>query len=212
MKILIVLLASSVLAMAGPPPVGSPSKNVKFSVRSGEGFRNASLKNYDGKILIIMLMTPWCPICQSHSKSVGDGLLDWFDSPSRGKKRGKNAKGVEIESILLSTEPAPNWDALSISFAPTNGFMNWGLDARADRSTPRTLLGYFRGGFINSSDLYDWGDDRRRLVVINLVKGSRSHGYREILINTNSFTSADAKKARAAIDKVKPAKSLPSLR
>ncbi len=212
MKILTLLLVSSALAMAGPPPAGSRSKNVKFSIREGDNFRNVSLNNYDGKILVIMLMTPWCPICQSHSRSVGNGILDYYSAPARGKLRGKNAKGVKIESILLSTEPAPNWDALNISFAPTNGFMRWGLDAKADRSNPRTLLGYFRGGFIKSSDLNDWGDDRRRLVVINLVQGSGNSRYREILINTNSFSSADANQARAAINRVKPAKNLPSLR
>ncbi len=212
MKILVILLASSLLAMAGPPPVGSPSKNVRFSVRDGDGFRNVSLKNYNGKIVVIMLMTPWCPICQSHSKAVGDGILDYYASRTRGSLRGKNAKGVEIESILLSTEPAPNWDRLSISFAPTNGFMSWGLDAKSDRSNPRTLLGYFRGGFIRSSNLYDWGDDRRRLVVINLVRDSPNSDFREILINTNAFSSADVNQARAAIDQVQPATSLPLLR
>ena len=211
MKILTMLFASSVLAMAGTPPVGSPSKNVRFSVREGDTFRNVSLKNYDGKILVIMLMTPWCPICQSHSKAVGDGILDYYGSPDRGGLRGKNAKGVEIVSILLSTEPAANWDPLSISFAPTNGFMSWGLDAKADRSNPRTLLGYFRGGFIKSTNLYDWGDDRRRLVVINLVQGSPNTSHREILINTNSFSSADAREARSVIDRVRPARVVPSL-
>ncbi len=205
MRILTVLLALSIFAMAGPPEPGSRSRNVKFSIRDGDSFRDTSLNKHKGRIVILMMMTPWCPICQSHAKSVGDGLLDRFNSGAK-KKRGKNKNGVPIESILLATEEAPQWDSLSISFAPTNGFMTWGLDARADRSEPRTLLGYFRGGFIKSNNLYDWGNDRRRLVVINMVQGSSSHLYREIILNTNSFTSADAAGARALINEVKAAK------
>lgn len=198
------LFLASGHAGAAPPAVGSISKNVSFAVRDDGGFKPADLKNYEGKILVLMMMTPWCPICQSHAGSVGEGVLDYFNAPSRKKLRGRNAHGIKIESILLSTEEAPQWDRVNTSFAPQNSFRNWGLDAKADRSRPRRLLGYFRGGFINSPDLYDWGDDRRRVVVINLVKDSATHQYREIVINRNSFSSADAAGARAAINAIQP--------
>jgi thiol-disulfide isomerase/thioredoxin len=201
-----ILLATALMAGAVEIPTGSISKNESFSLRKGEKFKKSKLQKSDGKIVILMMMTPWCPICQSHSKAVGDGLLDYYNSNSRGKMRGKNAKGVKIESILLSTEEAPQWDSVNSQFASQNGFKKWGLDAMPDRSEPRTLLGYFRGGFINSSNLYDWGDDRRRLVVINMVRNSPKHAYREIIVNQNSFTSADAAKVRKAIDAIKPAR------
>ena len=205
MKFLITLfsIASTIMATAAAPSVGSISKNVSFAVQAGDGFQKADLNAYEGKILILMMMTPWCPICQSHASAVGDGILDYFNSPSRKKLRGKNANGIRIESILLSTEEAPEWDGLNRLFAPQNGFKNWGLDAKIDRTRPRTLLGYFRGGFINSNDLFRWGDDRRRIVVINLVKDSTSHPYRQIIINQNAFSSRDAAAARAAINAIK---------
>jgi SLT domain-containing protein len=93
------------------------------------------------------------------------------------------------------------------SFSTTNGFSQWGLDADTQRQNPRQLLGYFRGGFINSSNLYDWGNDRRRLVVLNLVEGSASHSFREIVINTNSYTSSNDTAARAAINRILAASS-----
>lgn len=197
-------IALTSIAGAAAPPVGSISKNVSFAVRAGNDFERADLNSYQGKILVIMMMTPWCSICQSHAYSVGDGILDYYNSPSRKKLKGKNANGIPIESILLSTEEAPEWDNVNSLFAPQNGFKNWGLDAKIDRTRPRTLLGYFRGGFIPSNDLYAWGDDRRRLVVINLVKDSASHQYRQIVINQNAFNSSDATAARAAINAIKP--------
>ena len=73
-SILCLILAISTYAVAAPPPVGSLSKNVTFAVRDGTSFRDASLSDYQGKILVVMLMTPWCPICQSHSRAVGQGI------------------------------------------------------------------------------------------------------------------------------------------
>lgn len=198
-------LATAAASLAAERPAGSTSKNISFAVREGDGFRKSNLSAYEGKIVVIMMMTPWCPICQSHASAVGDGLLDYFYAASRNKLRGKNARGIPIENILLSTEEAAQWDPVNTSFSAKNGFRRWGLDANPDRSSPRTLLGYFRGGFINSSNLYDWGDDRRRLVVINLVRNSPTHSYREIIINRNTFSSRDFARARAAINAVKPA-------
>lgn len=82
-----------------------------------------------------------------------------------------------------------------------------GLDANAQRQNPRLALGYYGGGFpngVNSSNLYDWGEDRRRVVVLNLVRNSASHDFREILINQNSFTASDAAAAQALINSVTP--------
>jgi hypothetical protein len=199
-------LALSILpAAAMPPAVGSVAANQDFARSTASGFTNTDLEAYGGNILVVMLMTPWCPICQSHSQAVGSGLLDHFADSSRAALTGKNDNGVPIRSILLSTEPASNWDNVNDSFASNNGYQQWGLDARANRSDPRALLGYFRGGFINSSNLYDWGNDRRRVVVLNLVKNSQSHSFREILINQNAYSSANNSSARAAINAVLPA-------
>lgn len=189
-------------ANATPPAVGSISENQPFAraSESSPGFNATDLNAQEGRILILMMMTPWCPICQSNAQGVGSGLLAHFNNPTRGALRGKNDNGVPIESILLSTEESDAWDAVNTSFSTKNGFDHWGLDADTQRQNPRRLLGYFRGGFINSSDLYDWGNDRRRLVVLNLVKGSASHAFREIVINTNSYSSINDTAARAAIN------------
>ncbi len=106
---------------------------------------------------------------------MGDGILDFFNASSRGTLLGKNDRGIPIVSILLSTEEAESWDSVNASFASTNGYQRWGLDANADRTNPRTMLGYFRGGFIADPNLYAWGNDRRRLVVLNLVRNSTTH-------------------------------------
>lgn len=184
------------------------SPNQTFAVRDGTQFRNTSLDAYEGKILVIMLMTPWCPFCQSNASAVGDGVIDFFHATNRGALRGKNNQGIEIDSILLSTEPASNWDATNSSFASRNAYEQWGLDADAARSNPRALLGFYRGGFpngVNSTNLYDWGDDRRRVVVLNMVKNSASHTYRQVIINQNEFDSGDAAGAQSAINAIAPA-------
>ena len=201
----IIIGTMATLAPAAQLPVGSTSNNRNFAIRSGSTFKNVDLTDYDGKILLIMMMTPWCPFCQSNAQAVGDGILDHFNSTSRGTLRGKNANGVEIHSILLSTEEAASWDTVNTSFATTNGYENWGLDANALRGNPRQNLGYFRGDFIASSNLYDWGNDRRRVVVLNLVKNSASHNYREIVINQNFFSSANNPASRSAIDAIQAA-------
>lgn len=206
MKILAIVLSLAIagVSQGAQPEPGDVSKNLKFSLRSGESFKNSNLNRHKNRIVVVMLMTPWCPICQSHSKAVGDEILDHFNDPSRGKLRGRNDRGVKIQSILLSTEEAAQWDSVNAAFAAQNGFRKWGIDARTNRSSPRTLLGYYRGGFIQSSNLNDWGNDRRRLVVINTVAGSPRHKFREILVNQNSFSASDAKSVIAQINKVRP--------
>lgn len=184
--------------------MGSVSENQQFARNSGAGFSSTSLNDYEGRILILMMMTPWCPICLSNTQPVDNGLLDHFDSPSRGSLRGQNDNGVPIQSLLLSNEEAASWDSVNESFSATNGFKQWGLDANTQRQNPRELLGYYRGGFIKSANLYDWGNDRRRIVVLNLVKGSASHSYREIVINQNSYSSSNNAAARAAINRILP--------
>ena len=196
----VILLAGS--ATAAEIPAGMVSQNRSFAVRNGSAFSTASIDQYEGKILILMMMTPWCPICQSQSRSVGTELMAHFSSASRGALQGKNNRGVEVVGLLLSTEPASNWDSTNASFASTNSFQQWGLDATPSRTNPRQTLGYFRGGFINSSNLYDWGEDRRRVVVINLVKNSPTRAYREILVNQNYFSSADGPAARDLINAI----------
>jgi hypothetical protein len=204
MKILASLILSASIASANEIPVGDVAVNQTFAIRSGGQFQSVSLQSYEGKIVIIMLMTPWCPFCQSNASAVGDGLLGHFNASSRGSLRGKNAQGIAIESVLLSTEEAAQWDSVNASFASTNGYGQWGIDATISRSSPRRALGYFRGGFINSSNLYNWGEDRRRVVVLNMVRDSATHEYREIVINQNSFSSSDSAAARAAIDAIQP--------
>ncbi len=201
----ILLGASFVLAPAAQLPVGSASNNRNFAIRGANSFRDMDLSDYEGKILVIMMMTPWCPNCQSNSQAVGAGILDHFHASSRGSLQGKNANGIPIHSILLSTEEDEGWDNVNQSFANTNGYEDWGLDANAQRENPRKNLGYFRGGFIESIDLHDWGNDRRRVVVLNLVRNSASHVFREIVINQNAYTSDDNQAARAAINAIETA-------
>lgn len=208
MKVLPILLAASYAAHSAELPVGSVSTNQGFAVRSGSSFTDQTLEAYEGKILVIMMMTPWCPFCQSNARAVASGILSPFNASTRGALSGKNDHGVEIDSLLLSTEPASQWDNTNSSFAASNGYENWGLDANAQRLNPRAMLGYYRGGFpnnINSGNLYDWEDDRRRVVVLNLVRNSASHDFREIVINQNFFSSSDAAAAQGLINEITPA-------
>ncbi len=207
------LLITSLAVHAQELSVGTLSTNQNFAVRNGTSFNNSSLDQYEGKILVVMMMTPWCPFCQSNASAVGSGIIAPFNATSRGSLRGKNNHGIEIDSILLSTEPASNWDSTNSTFASRNGYEQWGLDANAQRQSPRALLGYYRGGFpsgVNSSNLYDWEDDRRRVVVLNMVRNSASHGYRQIIMNQNEFTSSNATNAQALINAITPAPVLTS--
>lgn len=208
MKFPLFLLATALAASAMELPPSSISANQSFAVRNGSTFANTTFDAYEGKILVLMMMTPWCPGCQSNASAVGNGILDPFNAITRGALRGKNNHGIEIDSLLLSTEPAASWDSTNATFASSNGYEKWGLDANAQRQNPRVALGYYRGGFpngVNSSNLYDWGEDRRRVVVLNLVPNSASHGYREIIINQITFDSSDASTAQALINSILPA-------
>ena len=198
------ILALHTSASAVEIPVGTVSTEQSFALSQGDSFVGQSLSDYDGSILVVMLMTPWCPICNSITAAVGNGILDHFNDPSRGALEGQNDNGVPIRSVVLSTEQL-GYDAIMVSIQANNGYEGWGLDAATDRSNPRVLLGYYRGGFIDSSSLYDWGNDRRRVVVLNLVDDSSGHQYREILLNMNSFSSGDYGSAQAAINAVAPA-------
>ena len=55
----LLLAALAATSRAAPPPVGSVSDHVDFAVHNGSGFDDADLSAYDGKILVLMLMTPW---------------------------------------------------------------------------------------------------------------------------------------------------------
>ncbi|MCW1924527.1 hypothetical protein OKA05_18320 [Luteolibacter arcticus] len=207
MKSPALLLTTALAASAMELPPDTISANQSFAVRNGNQFSSSSLDAYEGRILVLMMMTPWCPFCQSNASAVGDGVLDHFNAASRGALRGRNNHGIEIDSLLLSTEPAAQWDSTNSSFATANGYEKWGLDANIQRQTPRVLLGYYRGGYpngVNSSNLYDWGNDRRRVVVMNLVRASATHGFREIVINQNAFTASNAAEAQALINSIQP--------
>lgn len=204
------LLSASAPAQSAPS-VGSISPDQPFAVRAAPpatSFLPASLDEFEGKILVLMLMTPWCPICQSNAIAVGDGILAHFNAPSRGHLLGRNEQGVEIWSLLLSTEPAATWDSTNASFSAAQGFHQWGIDADVNRADPRLLLGHYRGGFIASNNLNDWGQDRRRLVILNLVENSPTHQYREVMFNQNAFDSSFFASARAAINAVQPGPAL----
>lgn len=201
----LLVFPSSLFASQTQPLVGSISSNQSFAVRNGTGFVDSNLDAYEGTILVVMMMTPWCPFCQTNSVAVGDGILDHFNSAGRGALSGKNANGVEIRSLLLSTEPASTYDSRNTTFSTANAYQQWGLDANSSRGNPRVMLNYFSGLNINSTNLYDWGEDRRRVVVLNLVQNSASHAYRQIVINQNAFTSADFSSAQAAINAIQNA-------
>lgn len=212
-----ILIATTLTASAAQLPTGSVSAGQSFAVREGNQFVDSTLDAYSGKILVIMLMTGWCPGCQTVGVNVGNGILDHFNANSRTASglRGKNDRGVEINSLVLSVDLKTQWDDDIASFASLNGFQKWGLDSNRLRNNPRALLGYYRGGFpngVNSSNLYDWGDDRRRVVVLNLVNGSPSHAYRQIILNQNDFPpingsimdTAAITATRAAINAIMP--------
>ena len=200
---------------AAQPAVGTVSTEQSFALRQDGSFVAQTLSDYDGSILVVMLMTPWCPICATHTAAVGDGILDHFNADSRGALKGQNNQGVPIRSVVLSTLPEPTfavfYESTMASLQTLNGFGGWGLDSATDHSNQRALLAYYRGGSLGPENLtdqfslYDWGDDRRRVIVLNMVNGSPGHQYREILLNMNSFSSENDATARAAINAVAPA-------
>jgi hypothetical protein len=117
-----------------------------------------------------------------------------------------NDNGVPIRSLLLSTEPGSNWDSTNASYATNNSYQQWGLDASPQRTSARVVLGYYRDGVAAPAVL---GEDRRRIVVINLTEASPTRAFREILISQGSFSSSDNATARASINSV--AAPLPEL-
>jgi len=201
-KLIHVHLCALLAGVAGamPIPVGTVSENRTFAVRSGSIFNNGAINDYDGKILVLMMMTPWCSICQTNSRSVGTELLVHYNSASRNSLRGKNNRGIEIASLLLSTEEVAGFDSQNASFSTTNNYQQWGIDAKPNRTDPRKALGYYRDGISATSAPIPVGDDRRRLVVINLSRNSTTHAFGQIIINQNFFTSTDGPAARALID------------
>ncbi len=196
---------SSVAFAQTQPPVGSITENQNFTIYENGQLRDADFSAYDDRILVVMMMTPWCPICQTNSRAVGEGITKFYAKSSRKKLKNKNKSGIKIATVMLSTETGSEFDRQNISFSKTNGFKQWGVDSETNRanSTARRLLAYYRGGAVNSNDLNDWGNDRRRVVVINLTRNSTTHAYGQILLNQNQFTSVNAASARKAIDAVK---------
>jgi hypothetical protein len=181
-------------------PVGNIADDRSFSVQSGGQLRNRTLANYDGSILIVMVYTPWCSICQSSARSAGLGLAEFYSNPTRGDLQNKNANAVPVRTLILSTEPT-GFDSTISSFADTNGYSQWGLDADASGNSPRDFISYFNGSLVETSD----SASRRRIVVLNLMKDSPSHQYRQILVNQSSYSSSDNTSARSAINAVRPA-------
>ncbi len=202
MKILSTILIfafSCQFLSAAQIPVGNIADDRSFAVQSGGQLKNQTLANYDGSILVVMIYTPWCSICQSNASSAGLGLAQFYKNPTRGDLQNKNANGVPVRTLILSTEPT-NFDSTISSFADTNGYSQWGLDANASRNSSSDFISYFHGGLVTTSD----SSNRRRIVVLNLVKDSPTHQYRQILINQNSYSSSENTSARSAINAVRP--------
>ncbi|MGJ8695376.1 MAG: hypothetical protein ACSHYF_03600 [Verrucomicrobiaceae bacterium] len=58
MKKLLLFLCAASLASAQTPPTGV-SSNQDFALFNGGNLQPASLSDYEGKIVILMLLTPW---------------------------------------------------------------------------------------------------------------------------------------------------------
>ena len=112
---------------------------------------------------------------------------------------GVNLNGVEVVSILLSTETGGgNNDTRTMNVATSNGYNFAGLDSTAARTNSRAGLSFYRG-----APAVPWPvNDRRRVVAVNMLAGSASHQPYEILYN-QEFPNTTA--ARAAIDAVQAA-------
>lgn len=201
----LLLLTTAAIASASQPAVGTVSAQQSFAINSSGNLTEASLSDYEGSILVMMVMTPWCSICVSNSNALGDGILDHFNNPSRGELQGKTDQGIPVRSVILSSLPNQDWSTQMEGFRTNHGYDEWGFDADTSLNNPLEVLSYYLGAPFTVNDINRDSQNRRRIVVLNLVEGSDSHEFREILLNTNSFGSASA--LRATMNSVMPAPS-----
>ncbi len=112
-----------------------------------------------------------------------------FDT-AYGSQAGMTTNGLEVVMILVSTEPE-EWRHEDIAtFAGANHYDVPAVDAVNGGGNAREGFGYYRGIPVTS-----WPPsfgERRRLVVLNGVKGSPSHSQWEVLYNDGVPDSAAA--------------------
>lgn len=214
MKIILILLALTSVSIKAqtPAPINSVAPSLPFAsatILSGATFTNLSntdLSALNGKVIVISFYTPWCSVCVSAITSVGTSVLAPFNATSRGVLRGKNNNGVEIVSVLLSMEPT-GWDSNVNTTANNNGYQIRGLDAMANRNSPRTAFSFFSGENASLTPGQLGISSRRQIVVLNGMPNSPGKKVRQILFNegpAGSLTSAENMRMTAAINSVQP--------
>jgi thiol-disulfide isomerase/thioredoxin len=207
---LLLLLTSASIKAQTPAALNSVAPSLPFAsatTLSGTTFNNLSntdLSALNGKVVVISFYTPWCSVCVSAINSVGTSVLAPFNATSRGVLRGKNNNGVEIVSVLLSMEPT-GWDSSINTTANNSGYQIRGLDAMANRSSPRTAFSFFSGENASLTPSQLGTSSRRQIVVLNGVANSPGKKMRQILFNegpAGSLTSAENTRMTAAINSV----------
>ncbi|MGJ8724509.1 MAG: hypothetical protein ACSHYB_08125 [Roseibacillus sp.] len=136
---------------------------------------------------------------------LGDNIIDFFESSSRGANQGKNDNGIEIEYIALSLEPVGE-DRNIINLSVNNNYTLWGLDAAADRTLPRESFSLF-SGFPASSPPGSLGSsNRRRIVVVDATDGSNLvTRHNDVPLSSGSLGTTNINLIRAAINVAEPA-------
>lgn len=189
MKKILTFLCSGSFATAQTPASGV-SENQNFAVFNGATPEAAQLTDYDGKIVMVMFMTPWCPTCTTEARNVGSNIAKHFKDNG-----GVNANGVPVVSLLLSTETAGgSSDSTTQSIASLNGYDFAGLDSKANRTEPREALGYFRGAAATPWPV----SDRRRLVVINSAANTNEPQWQ--ILHSEQFSNSQT--VRNIIDEI----------
>ncbi len=162
------------VATLSPPTLNSMANDNRFALGASSGahsFTDQTISGrYNGKILVMMFYSPWCPMCRSDAQVVSDAIISSFPVPA-GSLFRKNLNNVDVATLLVSTESVGFDDAIR-SFAASNRYTDWSLDSNFMRQLPRREgLYYYRGGL---EERNQWViNDRRRLVVIDLTNNQR---------------------------------------
>ncbi len=112
--------------------------------------------------------------------------------------RGKNDQGVDVVSVLLSTEPE-GFDGLVQDFAETHRFDLGGLDSDSMRENVRLGFSHFSGIDPELDSFRVPIGNRRRFVVLDTTTPEN-----EVLFVTNDYRSAKSAEVMAAIESVTP--------
>jgi hypothetical protein len=139
----------------------------------------------------------------------GSKIIRHFNDRDRGPNRGKNDHGVDLEVILISTEVENFWDTSVESLRSQNGYDFAAYDAAPNRrSDLRDAWSHYRGVESTPSPGSLPFSQRRRIVLLNTLRGADGLEVREILYNglpqsSGAISQAQEDALKAAINSVR---------